>query len=156
MATLKVNSASLTSIANALRTAGNTADELTFPAGFVSAIESLSGSTGDVQMAVGTQTLSSAASLTVENLPFTPNRAVLLLIRRSTTKGVLVNAVAPGPIDTDMTAALPEAARQRQNARIPMGRFGRPEEVAAAVAFLASDDAAYITGETLCVDGGLN
>lgn len=97
MATLKVNSASLTSVANALRTAGNTADELTFPAGFVSAIESLSGSTGGVQMAVGTQTLSSAASLTVENLPFTPNRAVLLLIRRSTTKGVLVNAVSdPG------------------------------------------------------------
>ncbi len=68
---------------------------------------------------------------------------------------VTVNAVAPGLIATDMTADMPESRRAKQLAAIPMGRFGSPQEVAAVVRFLASDDADWITGQTLCVDGGL-
>ncbi len=68
---------------------------------------------------------------------------------------VTVNAVCPGLIATDMTAEMPETRRAKQLAAIPLGRFGTPEEVAAVVRFLASDDAAWITGQTLCVDGGL-
>jgi 3-oxoacyl-[acyl-carrier protein] reductase len=68
---------------------------------------------------------------------------------------VTVNAVAPGIITTDMTADIPETRRLKQLAAIPMGRFGTPGEVAGAVRYLASDDAAWITGQTLCVDGGL-
>ena len=70
-------------------------------------------------------------------------------------RGVTVNAVAPGYIATDMTAALPEAAREAMLSTIPAGRAGTPEDVAAAVAFLASDEAAYITGQVLSVDGGM-
>lgn len=68
---------------------------------------------------------------------------------------VTVNAIAPGIIVTDMTADIPETRRAKQLAAIPMGRFGTPEEVAGVVRFLASDDASWITGQTLCVDGGL-
>jgi 3-oxoacyl-[acyl-carrier protein] reductase len=70
--------------------------------------------------------------------------------------GVTVNAVAPGIVETDLIAGMAGAKRERMLAAIPMARFGRPEEVAGAVLFLASDEAAYITGEVLCVDGGLN
>jgi 3-oxoacyl-[acyl-carrier protein] reductase len=65
---------------------------------------------------------------------------------------VTVNAIAPGFIETDMTRDLPEEELKKL---IPVGRFGRPEEVAALVAFLASDDAAYITGEVIHINGGL-
>ena len=68
---------------------------------------------------------------------------------------VTVNAVAPGIITTDMTADIPETRRVKQLASIPMARFGTPEEVAGVVRFLASDAAAWITGQTVCVDGGL-
>jgi len=68
--------------------------------------------------------------------------------------GVVVNALAPAQIDTRLTQTLPEEARQRRVARIPMGRFGEVDEVARAALFLASDDAAFITGHTLAVDGG--
>ena len=68
---------------------------------------------------------------------------------------VTVNAVAPGIIATDMTADIPESRRAKQLAAIPMGRFGAPEEVAGVVRFLASDEAGWITGQTICVDGGL-
>ena len=71
------------------------------------------------------------------------------------SRGITVNAVAPGYIETDMTAALPESARQSMLATVPLGRPGQPEDVARAVAFLASDEAAYITGQVLCVDGGM-
>jgi NAD(P)-dependent dehydrogenase (short-subunit alcohol dehydrogenase family) len=67
---------------------------------------------------------------------------------------VTVNAIAPAQIDTRLTRSLPEEARERRVARIPMGRFGDVDEVARAALFLASDDAAFITGHTLAVDGG--
>jgi 3-oxoacyl-[acyl-carrier protein] reductase len=67
-----------------------------------------------------------------------------------------VNAVAPGIIDTDLIADMAEPKRRKMTDAIPMGRFGRAEETAAAVLFLVSDAAAYITGEVLCVDGGLH
>ncbi|MDD4017541.1 MAG: 3-oxoacyl-ACP reductase FabG [Kiritimatiellae bacterium] len=75
--------------------------------------------------------------------------------RELAASGVTVNAVAPGIIATDMTSGIPETRRAKQLAAIPLGRFGNPEEVAGAVRFLASDEAAWITGQTLCVDGGL-
>ena len=77
------------------------------------------------------------------------------LAKELASRGVTVNAVAPGFIDTDMTAAMPEAAKTATLATIPMGRLGAPEDVARAVAFLASDEAAYITGQVLAVDGGM-
>lgn len=67
-------------------------------------------------------------------------------------RGVTVNAVAPGFIETDMTKDLPQDELKQQ---VPVGRFGRPEEVAATVAFLVSEEAAYITGEVISVNGGL-
>jgi len=70
-------------------------------------------------------------------------------------RGVTVNAVAPGFIETDMTAKLPEEVKQRMLASIAMKRFGRPADVANAVKFLASDDASYITGHVLNVNGGM-
>jgi NAD(P)-dependent dehydrogenase (short-subunit alcohol dehydrogenase family) len=69
---------------------------------------------------------------------------------------VTVNAVAPGFIDTEMTRAVPEKARQHWIDKIPAGRAGTGEDIAAAVAFLASDDASYITGEVMEVHGGMN
>lgn len=69
---------------------------------------------------------------------------------------VTVNAVAPGFIKTAMTAGTPEKRREKQQEQIPMGRYGTPEEVAAVIRFLASDDAEWITGQTIVVDGGLN
>jgi len=77
------------------------------------------------------------------------------LAREVASRGITVNAVAPGFIETDMTGALSKEQQERLAERIPLGRIGRPEEVASCVAFLASDDASYITGHTLVVDGGL-
>ncbi|MDX9950509.1 MAG: 3-oxoacyl-ACP reductase FabG [Methylophilaceae bacterium] len=71
------------------------------------------------------------------------------------SRGITVNCVAPGFIDTDMTRELPEEQRQSLLQHIPLGRLGQAEEIAAAVAFLASPAAAYITGETLHVNGGM-
>ena len=71
-------------------------------------------------------------------------------------RNVTVNAVAPGFIDTDMTAALTETAKNAALGSIPMGRMGTPENVAKAVAFLAGEDAGYITGQVLAVDGGMS
>ena len=71
------------------------------------------------------------------------------------SRNITVNAVAPGFIETDMTAAMTEAAVKAAAASIPAGRMGRPEDVAAAAAFLASEKAAYVTGQVLAVDGGM-
>lgn len=70
-------------------------------------------------------------------------------------KGITVNAVAPGFIETEMLAAMPENVLEGMRAKVPIGRLGKPEEIAAAYAFLASDDAAYINGTVLSVDGGM-
>lgn len=77
------------------------------------------------------------------------------LAREVASRNVRVNAVAPGYIETEMTAALPEAARSALVGQIPLGRIGSPEAVAEAVAFLAGDSASYLTGVVLPVDGGL-
>jgi 3-oxoacyl-[acyl-carrier protein] reductase len=77
------------------------------------------------------------------------------LAREVGSRNITVNAVAPGFIDTDMTRALPEAQREALLKQIPLGRLGLAEEVAAAVAFLASPQAGYITGTTLHVNGGM-
>lgn len=69
--------------------------------------------------------------------------------------GITVNCVCPGFVDTRMISGMPEEERRRFEAAIPLGHFGRPEDVAQAIAFLASDRASYITGTTLTVDGGL-
>ena len=70
-------------------------------------------------------------------------------------RGVTVNAVAPGYIDTDMTNALPEKMKEEIAAAIPMKRRGKPEDIANVIAFLCSDYASYVTGEVIRVDGGM-
>jgi len=77
------------------------------------------------------------------------------IAREVAGRGINVNAVAPGFIDTGMTAALPEKVREKFRQQIPMGRFGRPEDIAEAVYWLCSDAAGYITGQIIHVNGGL-
>ncbi len=77
------------------------------------------------------------------------------LAREIGSRGITVNAVAPGFIDTDMTKDLPEANKQVMLSQIPAGRLGQPEEIAAAVSFLASEESGYITGATIPVNGGM-
>jgi NAD(P)-dependent dehydrogenase (short-subunit alcohol dehydrogenase family) len=76
------------------------------------------------------------------------------LAKEVATRSVTVNVVAPGLIDTDMTSEL-GAAKETMAAMIPMGRIGQPSDVAGVVGFLASDQARYVTGAVICVDGGL-
>ncbi len=77
------------------------------------------------------------------------------LARELGSRGITANVVAPGFVETDMTASLDESLVAQARERIPLERLGSPKDVAAAVAFLASDEASYITGQVLCVDGGL-
>ncbi|WP_025026542.1 3-oxoacyl-[acyl-carrier-protein] reductase [Caldalkalibacillus mannanilyticus] len=76
--------------------------------------------------------------------------------RELASRGITVNAVAPGFIQTDMTAALSEEIREELQTQIPLGRLGAPEDIARVVLFLASDAGAYITGQTISVDGGMS
>ena len=77
------------------------------------------------------------------------------LAREMASRGITVNAVAPGFIATDMTAAMPEKAQEHVLTSIPLGKMGKPEDIANAVLFLASDKASYITGQVIHVDGGM-
>ena len=77
------------------------------------------------------------------------------LAQEMASRNVTVNAIAPGFIDTDMTAGLPQEWKDKLLAAIPLGRLGKPEDVAAAVRFLASEEAGYITGQVLNVNGGM-
>ena len=77
------------------------------------------------------------------------------MARELASRGITVNMVAPGFIDTDMTAVLPDKVREAMVADIPLGKIGTPENVADAVVFLVSDQASYITGQTINVDGGM-
>ena len=91
---------------------------------------------------------------------YAATKAALVGMARSITRelggrGITANVVAPGFVETDMTAALPEATQQQYKAAIPAGRFARPEEVADVVQFIASDAAAYVSGAVVPVDGGL-
>ncbi|MDR2393179.1 MAG: 3-oxoacyl-[acyl-carrier-protein] reductase [Treponema sp.] len=77
------------------------------------------------------------------------------LAQEIASRGIRVNAVAPGFIDSDMTRAMPESAKEKMMDHIPLKRLGTPEDVAAAILFLASDASGYITGQVLAVDGGM-
>ncbi len=106
-------------------------------------ISSVVGSSGN-----GGQTNYSASKAGLEG--FTRS-----LAKEIGSRGITVNAVAPGFIETDMTKDLPEQHAEAMLAQIPLGRLGQPEEIAAAVGFLASEEGAYITGETMHVNGGM-
>ena len=91
---------------------------------------------------------------------YAASKAALVGFARSMTRelgsrGITTNVVAPGFINTDMTKALPQAQQEQYLASIPAGRFAQPEEVASAVAWLASDESGYISGAVIPVDGGL-
>ncbi len=91
---------------------------------------------------------------------YSASKAALLGVTKSmarelSSRSITVNAITPGFIDTDMTGALTEEQKASINSAIPLGRTGKPEEIAAAVVYLASDEAAYITGQALRVNGGM-
>ena len=77
------------------------------------------------------------------------------LAQEMASRSITVNAIAPGYIATDMTKGLPDEVKQKILASVPLGRMGTPEDIAAAVKFLASDEAGYITGHVLAVNGGM-
>ncbi|MDD3586626.1 MAG: SDR family oxidoreductase, partial [Thermoguttaceae bacterium] len=91
---------------------------------------------------------------------YSASKAAIIAFTRTIAKelgnrNITANAIAPGFIETDMTAVLKDIQKQVMIDRTPLGRMGQPEDIASAVLFFASDDAAFITGQTLVVDGGL-
>jgi 3-oxoacyl-[acyl-carrier protein] reductase len=107
---------------------------------FISSVVALMGSAGQVNYAASKAGLVGMARS---------------MARELGSRGITANVVAPGFVETDMTAALPEATQQDYLGRIPLGRFGATSEIAAAVRWIASDEAAYITGAVIPVDGGI-
>jgi 3-oxoacyl-[acyl-carrier protein] reductase len=107
---------------------------------FVSSVVGLTGSAGQVNYAASKSGLVGLARS---------------IARELGSRGITANVVAPGFVDTDMTRALPEGRRAEILGQVPLGRYGAPEEVAAAVTWLGSDAAAYVTGAIIPVDGGL-
>ena len=77
------------------------------------------------------------------------------LARELASRKVTVNAIAPGMIETDMTAVMSDKAKEAMKAAIPVGEMGKPEDIAGAIAFLAGEESRYITGQVICVDGGM-
>ena len=106
--------------------------------------------------------MSSVVGLTgnISQANYSAAKAGIIGFTKSTAKelasrGVTVNAIAPGFISTDMTSALTDKVKEELSKNIPLGRMGEPEDIANAVEFLVSDKAAYITGQVICVDGGM-
>jgi 3-oxoacyl-[acyl-carrier protein] reductase len=75
--------------------------------------------------------------------------------REVAQRGITANAVAPGYVETELTGSLPENAKEQIREQVPAGRFGEPQEIAEVVAFLVSEEAGYVTGQTIAVDGGM-
>jgi 3-oxoacyl-[acyl-carrier protein] reductase len=107
---------------------------------FISSVVGLTGSAGQTNYAASKAGLVGFARSTARELG---------------SRGITANVVAPGFVETDMTDALPDERRQQILSQVPLGRFASPQEVAGVVTFLAGDDAAYITGAVIPVDGGL-
>ena len=94
-------------------------------------------------------------SWSVSNSPPSPIGLTKALAREVASRGITVNAVAPGFVITELTDGLPDSVKDAIKTATPLGRFGSTDDIAAAVVFLASDEAAYFTGQVLGVDGGL-
>ena len=77
------------------------------------------------------------------------------MAREVAQRGITVNAVAPGYVETELTGSLPEKVKEQIREQVPAGRFGEPEEVAEVIAFLVGEEAGYVTGQTIAVDGGM-
>lgn len=120
----------------------------------------LASKSGSIIFVASTGGLTSFTPETAQIVPYTTSKAALIHLTRDLAaqwadRGLRVNAIAPGQMRSGLTLTVPDDVIATMRARIPMHRLGEPEEIAAAVAFLASRGASYITGQTLVIDGGL-